>query len=469
MTNRFKLTAGLLTLSALALVQLALQPSLLKLGLGPAPLQAQGAGSSSTDADKNETDSLAADDKTDSSSAPSPGELPNSLSNSFQNSQNNGGGAENTVNRLMSHGLTTYQIYDSTLNMPAAAYSLPADWRATSQVSWNIEHFSQPSHMYSIAVSPDGLSAVEFLPAEQFCWLVPNPGFKHPGQEMGDGSTLLPPVSAVDAMVHFEIPKLRGKVEGLQIVQVQAMPELGQLLNSPAPQGASQEGVWAKLCYQINGQPIEEEIYGLKVAFSGLPSYGAAGKLMQYNWGFARLFSFRAPAGQLEASRPVFAAMIKSGQPNPAWLAAKQQIQQKALQHNNFRLLLTKQSIDNANMLSRTVIAGSEDFFRHQAERREYEGVSDRLRFQARHGYSPPSAGISSTGNSSSGYTRTDAVNDLLGGQETYEDGSTHTGYHNYMWSDGQGNYSPSNDPNFNPNINSDRTWTLLQKKQIGQ
>jgi hypothetical protein len=34
------------------------------------------------------------------------------------------------------------------------------------------------------------------------------------------------------------------------------------------------------------------------------------------------------------------------------------------------------------------------------------------------------------------------------------------------MWTDGQGNYRPSNDPNFNPNINSGSTWTLMQKKQ---
>jgi hypothetical protein len=220
-----------------------------------------------------------------------------------------------------------------------------------------------------------------------------------------------------------------------------------------------------RLNYEINGQPIEEEIYGLKVTFNGLPSYGAAGRLMQYNWGLAKVFAFRTPAGQMESARPYFAAVIKSGTPNPQWLTIKQQMQQKALQHNNFRLLLTKQSIDNANRLSQIVIAGQEQFFAQQAARRDSEWISDHQKIQDR--YNDGTGGGGSTGTMS----RTDAVNDMLGGQETYNDpayagGSVHDGYHSYMWTDGQGNYRPSNDPNFNPNINSGSTWTLMQKKQ---
>ncbi len=360
--------------------------------------------------------------------------------------------------------LATYQVYDQTFNMPAAAFLYPAGWNASGEVQWNLEHFSQPVRMHAAAISPDGLSQVEFLPAEQFCWLVPNPGFKSPGQSLGDGSTLLPPVSAGDILVRFEIPKWRGNIANLQIVEVRPMPELGSLLGMQN-QGDNQEGACVRLNYEINGQPIEEEIYGLKVTFNGLPSYGAAGRLMQYNWGLAKVFAFRTPAGQMESARPYFAAVIKSGTPNPQWLTIKQQMQQKALQHNNFRLLLTKQSIDNANRLSQIVIAGQEQFFAQQAARRDSEWISDHQKIQDR--YNDGTGGGGSTGTMS----RTDAVNDMLGGQETYNDpayagGSVHDGYHSYMWTDGQGNYRPSNDPNFNPNINSGSTWTLMQKKQ---
>lgn len=361
--------------------------------------------------------------------------------------------------------LTTYSIFDPTFKLVAGTYSHPAGWQADSQVKWDIEAFSQPLQLHSIAQSPDGLSALEFFPTEQFCWLVPNPGFKHPGLPMGDGATLLPPVSAVDAMVHFVIPKLRGNVANLQILQVVPMPQLSQTLGlTPAP-GSTEEGVVAKLSYQLNGEPVEEEIYGVKVAFpGGVTSFGGAGRITQYNWGFRTLFSFRTKSGGMDAVRPAFVAMVQSFRPNPAWQACRAQFQQRALQHNNFRLQLTQQSIDNANMLSRTVLAANEQFFQHQAERRQYQAVSDQLRIDARH-----NDGSAGTQASFGGFSRTDAVNDLLGGQETYQDGSVHSGYHSNMWSDGQGNYIPSNDPNFNPNINSSSTWTQIQKKQLGQ
>jgi hypothetical protein len=52
----------------------------------------------------------------------------------------------------------------------------------------------------------------------------------------------------------------------------------------------------------------------------------------------------------------------------------------------------------------------------------------------------------------------------MMMGRETYADGSKHSGYHNNMWSDGQGSYIPSSDVNFNPNINADRNWSLIEK-----
>lgn len=367
-----------------------------------------------------------------------------------------GGGASN---------IATYQIFDQQFNIPAAAFLYPAGWTASGDVSWNIEHFSQVARMHAQAVSPDGLSAVEFIPVEQLCWFMPNPGFKRPGQALGDGSTLLPPVPVADTMTKFEIPKLRGNIPDLQIVEVKPMPELGSLLGMSPPAGASQDGCCVKLSYTINGTPVEEEIYGLQVVNSPLSTYGAAGRLNQINWGLAKIFAFRTPAGQMEQARPYFASVIKSGTPNPQWLAIKEQMQKKALQHNNFRLMLTKQSIDNANALSRIVIAGQEQFFANQAARRDQEWASDHMRIQARsdeYGYG--------TGGGDR-MSRTDAVNDMLGGQETYNDpshpgGTTISGYHNQVWSDGQGNYIPSNEPNFNPNINSGSNWTLLDKKQ---
>lgn len=352
----------------------------------------------------------------------------------------------------LSQGMTTYQIFDQQFNLVAGAYDIPAGWNAHSQVEWNIEHFSQPLQLHSEAVSPDGSTAVEFFPTEQFCWIVPHV-MRQPGQQLTGGATLLPPVSAQEAMQHFEIPKLRGSISGLQIEQITPVPNLGAMLNIPTAPGSTQEGVCARISYQVNGQAMEEEIYGLKIAFSGVPSHSSVGTMVQYNWGFGRLFSFRAPQGQLDSQKSMFWKTVNSFRPNPAWQAVRAQVQQRALQHNNMRLQATANSIANANMLSRTVIAGQEAFFAQQAARREQEWVSDHQQIEAR--YATPDNGKIS---------QTDAFGDMMMGRETYADGSKHSGYHDYMWGDGQGNYIPTNDANFNPNINADRNWGLIDK-----
>lgn len=73
---------------------------------------------------------------------------------------------------------------------------------------------------------------------------------------------------------------------------------------------------------------------------------------------------------------------------------------------------------------------------------------------------------------SASGYTVQDAWADaVLMGRTAYEDPNSQygnhyydTGQHAWVWTDGQGNFLPTNDPNLDPNIGSDRSWTLAKK-----
>lgn len=47
--------------------------------------------------------------------------------------------------------LTTYSIFDPAFKLVAGTYSHPAGWQADSQVKWDIEAFSQPLQLHSIA------------------------------------------------------------------------------------------------------------------------------------------------------------------------------------------------------------------------------------------------------------------------------------------------------------------------------
>lgn len=60
----------------------------------------------------------------------------------------------------------------------------------------------------------------------------------------------------------------------------------------------------------------------------------------------------------------------------------------------------------------------------------------DQMRLQARS--APSGAGF--------GMSQTEAFGDLMMGRETAADGSKHDGYHNSIWTDGQGNYRPTDE-----------------------
>jgi hypothetical protein len=41
-------------------------------------------------------------------------------------------------------------------------------------------------------------------------------------------------------------------------------------------------------------------------------------------------------------------------------------------------------------------------------------------------------------------------------------------GHHDYIWTDQLGNVQATNDPNYDPNSNSNQNWTVARKKRIG-
>ncbi|HYY41460.1 MAG TPA: hypothetical protein VE775_01935, partial [Pyrinomonadaceae bacterium] len=72
---------------------------------------------------------------------------------------------------------------------------------------------------------------------------------------------------------------------------------------------------------------------------------------------------------------------------------------------------------------------------------------------------------------SQSNYTAQDAFDDALMGREAIEDPNSATGnyhyqygYDKYVWTDNQGNFRSSNNPTFDPNINSDRNWVRAHR-----
>ncbi|HLL72170.1 MAG TPA: hypothetical protein VK363_12085 [Pyrinomonadaceae bacterium] len=216
--------------------------------------------------------------------------------------------------------MTRYNIIDQ-LNggVVVSSFEHPSEWRANGQVMWNLEHTELPVNAHAVAFNPNGLECFEFLPMQAFFWI--GGGFAPVaiGQN-SHGLVCMPPRPAPNALAEIVIPYFRGDRQNLRVTGVQPVRNLWQLFNEPPPpQG---EGVMARVEYEERGHAIEEEFYGVYSWNQG----------QQLNWGFARLFCFRAGRGQLDGMRQTFWHIAGSLQFNPQWnqLYAKIQKQLKA-------------------------------------------------------------------------------------------------------------------------------------------
>jgi hypothetical protein len=354
-----------------------------------------------------------------------------------------------------------HQIADHQQRIILGILTLPVGWQLQSQVAWDRTKSSVPVRVFARATELQSSGTmVEFLPQEGFCWIEPNIGFQQPGQEATGGFTCMPPMSAADTIFRWILPRYRGNLPDLRVVGVSPLPQLGQMLGVQPVHGGQYEGVHVRVAYSENGRLLEEDFFGLKVVYPGIPTYGAAGILTQYNWGFDRLFTFRAEAGQLDAVSDRNWAIVRSFRMNPQWEQMYAQVLQQLQQQFNQHIQAGYENIAAASRLSQQISANNQSWLDHQAQRREQEHRSDQMRRQQEQ-------------SSYGAYSQSDAFGDRMMGRETYHDpywqyGSQHDGYHDYVWTDSQGNYQYSDDANFDPNIGASVNWTLMQKKQVG-
>lgn len=331
----------------------------------------------------------------------------------------------------------------------ASVFEYPSSWQARSHVAWNLQHVSLPVIAYAQAFNPHGTEAFEFLPVEYFFWINEGYGFYQQGQNYL-GQVCLPPMSAADAMTRWVVPKYRGNRPDLKIVGVSFVPQLAQRINLKLG-GATTEDVCVKLTYTEQGRLFEEELYGLKFA-QNAPYYGPQGMMMQINWGFARLFSFRAEAGALDARRETFWRIAGSVKLNPLWEQLYTQILQQLKMQFDQYIQAGYSQIQAAAQISQTISANNDALLSSFAQQRQAAGPSSAARGDA----SAPST--------------SDAFDEYVRGVETVKDpfyGESQQDYnYQYHWTNGSGEYRHSNDPFFNPNIGSTQNWTIMEPKK---
>ncbi len=340
-------------------------------------------------------------------------------------------------------------------------FEYPTEWAAQSRVVWNFGQTSLPVAIYATAFNPQGSQALEFFPTEAFYWLEPNYGNIGVGQN-SRGLICMPPMPAPDALVRLVIPKYRGNRQNLRVVSVKPVPDLPKIFNDPTLYQSPLESVVVRIEYEEaggggggGGRTYEEEFYGIHTW-----NRSPAGSTVQTNWGFARLFCFRAERGQLDAARPTFWHMVGSVRPNPQW----QQVYQQVIQQLNGQFQ-QQVSAFYANLSAQQQISQQNIAYNDQLNQQRSQNVEASIQHQQQLNQE----------RAESHYTTQEAFGDALMGREAYIDPNSATGnyhyehgYNQYVWTDNQGNFQSAPDPTFDPNINSDRNWVQVPKVDIG-
>ncbi len=209
-------------------------------------------------------------------------------------------------------GRNLHQIRDPHLGLILGAVDLPAGWTAMSGVTWRPDWPSNPVSSWARTADPVTQVGIDFLPAQSYAWLEPNPGMIARGASFG-GQTSLPPAPATETLTQRVIPQMLGPTA--RVIEVGSDPELIERLQAPQQLGTRFEAVTAKV--ELPG--LSERWYGLAFYRVEPPQYGPMGPLTQTNWGFYRLVVFHAPTGMLDEHVETLWAVVDGLKINPAW------------------------------------------------------------------------------------------------------------------------------------------------------
>ncbi|MCD6385786.1 hypothetical protein J7M23_08415 [Candidatus Sumerlaeota bacterium] len=319
---------------------------------------------------------------------------------------------------------------------------IPSDWKFEGGIRWLLDNPGMPAVVSFRIRNPEGTEELEVFPNQPFFWtdnqmLL----YSFPIGSRYFGSEVHPPVGVLEALKTIVLPRFRGDVYNLRIVNEQILPELAKSLAqvTPAQPGVctSVEGAKIRIEYQKDNKWFEEEMYGVveTVSFS---MQMLTGSVTNTNWMVDYLFSFKAEKGKLEPASELFQTMISSFRINPQWFNKYNQVVQFLVQHQI-------QQIQHIGQLSRIISQTNNeinDMIMDSYNQRQavYDRISENF----------------------SQYIR--GVDEYYNPLEQ-QSVELPTGYDN-VWANSNGEYILSDDPNFDPNIGSNLTWHKLERRR---
>jgi len=317
---------------------------------------------------------------------------------------------------------------------------IPAGWEFEGGVHWLMNNPGMPAVIAFRACNPQGEEAFETFPSIPFYWTNnPMVTAMFPVGSLYYGNEVRPPMPAIRVLEEIVVPRYRGQVPDLRLVQQEHLPDLARELQESSPAAStgvtSADGARVRIRYWHGNQEIEEDIFGVvEISRTALPML--MGAMENIFWMADYLFSFRALADQLDLLSDQFKTIVHSFRLNPTWYGRYVQVSQFMIQNQI-------QQIRHIGQLSQIISQTSDqvsDMIMASYHRRQE--TMDRLATQ----FSQAIRGV-------------DEYHDPFAGQSIELPG----GY-GYAWSNALGEYVLTDDPNFDPNVGSNQNWERMKR-----
>jgi hypothetical protein len=314
----------------------------------------------------------------------------------------------------------------------------PVDWELVGGCRWMLDNPSMPATVAFQVRNPGGAEAFEVLPNMNLTWNRSTlASWMQPTGTRYFGAEIREPVGIREALRGLVLPRYRSQAERLEILAEEVLPDLPKLVRSEAPlAGGSAEGGKVRVRYTWQGQPFEEEIYGVVEVFR-VPIQSLFSVSEVLIWFVDYLFAFRAAAGRLDANADLYSLMIGSFQLNPEWYAAYKSIVQMLAQQQIQRI----RTVGQIGQLYAQ--AGRE--MREQNLRDWYarQEVYDRL---------------------ATDWSRTLRSVDAFYDPHRQEVVELPSGY-GHAWANNLGEYIVTESPSFDPNVHSNLHWEPMEQQ----
>jgi hypothetical protein len=323
----------------------------------------------------------------------------------------------------------------------AFSFLMPVDWIFKGGLIWITDNPGMPATAAFTVSNTKGAEEFEVFPNQPFFWSTNQQLLNmFPIGSKYFGSEVKPILNATQAIHQVVLPRFRNNVGNLRVIKDESVPELAKAIGSKINQEggviSKTDASKVRIEYTLAGKSMEEEIYTVVESYS-FPIQVWGSLKYNTNWTVDNIFSYKAEKGKLEASSKIYETMTYSFQVNKYWY-------NKYVQLVEYLIRGQIQQIHSIGEFSRKLAQMSdemrEDNLRSWEDR---QAVGDRI------------------AEDFSQYVR--GVDEYY---DPIEDKPVElpSGYDN-AWTNANGEYIISDDPNYNPNIGSNLNWEQMKKR----